>query len=467
MGKTSRQKAKRKKSPRRSASGELRGAGKEILTFGMVSLGCPKNLVDSEKIAANLIEDGFVLMQDADSADVVIINTCSFIAPAREESLSVISEFAALRRRGKLRALVVAGCMAQQEREHLLDVHPEVDAAVSFSAYGRMAEVVRSCVDGGERFFVGGISDRLSAETGRLILSGRYCAYLRIAEGCSNNCTFCTIPSIRGRFHSKPPDAVLEEARELVEFGIKELVLIAQDTTSYGSDLGTGVDLPRLIASISAVEGVGWIRVMYANPARVTDELISAIADTSAVVKYLDLPIQHISGPVLKRMGRRPGERATRKLIHRLHERIPGLALRTSLMAGFPGETREDFGKLLRFVREGHFQRLGAFTYSPEAGTGAARMRNPVPPKLAARRRQQLMLTQQEVTFAFARSLIGKRVETLVESGGEEFPFEGRSYTDAPEIDCRAYIRSRDLRPGQIAVLRVVDTAGYDLILDK
>lgn len=438
----------------------------EPATFGMVCLGCPKNLVDSEKIAAAMLGAGFILCHDEASADVVVVNTCSFIAPAREESTTVINEFAALRRRGTIRALVVAGCMAEQEREKLLVVHPEVDVAVSFSAYGRIAGIVRRFLDKGVRVFEGEREYELGAETGRLLLSGPCSAYLRVAEGCSNSCTFCTIPSIRGPLRSKPVAAAVEEAAELVESGAKELVLIAQDTTAYGSDLDDGADLAQLLVKLSELDGVGWLRLMYASPEKVTDGLIDVIAGTPGVLNYLDMPVQHISGRMLKKMGRRHGERKTRSLIRKLRERIPGLILRTSLITGFPGETQEDFEKLLDFVREGHFQRLGTFTYSKEKGTPASRMRKQVPPEVAARRYEELMLAQQDVTFDFARNLVGKRVEVLVESRQEDGVYVGRTYMDAPEVDCRAYILNSEAQPGQVLELEVVDTAGYDLIVD-
>jgi ribosomal protein S12 methylthiotransferase len=459
---------KRKKNRRKSLlSSALSEVRKSFITFGMVSLGCPKNQVDSEKIAANMLEAGFALCEDEASADVVVINTCSFIAPAREESHSAIREFAALRRKGEVKALVVAGCMAQQEGAKLLEQFEEIDAVVTFSAYPRIAGIVRRFLEEGVRVFEGEREYELGAETGRLILSGPYTAYVRIAEGCSNPCTFCTIPEIRGPFRSKAPEAVLEEAAELTEFGIRELVLIAQDTTAYGLDLGGDISIAGLLKSLDEVEGVGWIRLMYTNPAKVTDELIDTIAQTPSVVKYLDMPVQHVSDRILKKMGRRHSEKATRELVRKLHERIPGLALRTSLIVGFPGETEDDFRRLLEFVREGHFQRLGAFTYSKEKGTPAGRMRRAILAEVASRRYEELMLAQQEVAFEFARSLVGKRVETLVESEyeGGATAFEGRTCMDAPEIDCKALIRSLEVQPGQLVSLKVVDTRGYDLIL--
>lgn len=435
------------------------------ITFGMVSLGCPKNLVDSEKIAANLLEAGFALCEDETSADIVIINTCSFIAPARKESDSVIGDFAALRRTGKLRALVIAGCMVQQQGRALFERFPEIDAGVSFSAYGGIAGIVRSVLENRGRLLEGNWLPRLDAETGRLIMSGPFSAYLRIAEGCSNTCTFCTIPAIRGPFRSKPPGAVLEEARELIEFGMRELVLIAQDTTCYGADLGGRADIADLISSLSKLDGAGWIRLMYANPARINDALIRTIAESSAVVDYLDIPIQHVSDRILRKMGRGQSEKAIRNLVERLNHVIPDLVLRTSVMVGFPGETDEDFRRLLGFVKEGHFQRLGAFRYSREEGTPSAKMKGLPDEKAAAGRLDELMLAQQEVAFQFARGLVGTSVETLIEAETEPGRLEGRTYMDAPEIDCRAYIRSSQLRPGETAVLEVVDSNGYDLIL--
>jgi ribosomal protein S12 methylthiotransferase len=451
---------RKKKRKRQRKSGSPDG-----VTFGLVSLGCPKNLVDSEKIAARMLEAGFLLCEDEKTAEVVIVNTCCFIAPAREEALSVINEFADLKRRKGIEALVVAGCMAQQEGEKLLETHPGVDAAVSFSAYPRIAALVRRVLDRRERFFEGEREYELGPETGRLILSGPYTAYLRIAEGCSNACTFCTIPAIRGPLRSKLPEAVLEEARELAAFGIRELVVIAQDTTAYGSDLDENIEVAELLARLSEIEGLRWIRLMYASPERVTDKLTDVIANTPRVVKYLDLPVQHVSGSVVRRMGRRHGEEETRKLVRTLHERIPGLALRTSLIAGFPGETEEDFEKLLDFVGEGHFQRLGVFEYSREEGTPAAKMSQHLAPAVISERHERLMLAQREVAHSFARSLIGKRLEVLVEIQTEPESFEGRTYMDAPDIDCRALIETGDAQEGTVLEMEVVDTSGYDLIL--
>ncbi len=444
---------------------QRRSDSEDGVTFGLVSLGCPKNLVDSEKIAASMLEGDFLLCEDEKTAEVVIVNTCCFIEPARKEALSVINELAELKRHGGIRALIVAGCMAQQEGEKLLETLPEVDAAVTFSAYPRIAALARCVLEKKDRFFEGEREYELQAETGRLILSGPYTAYLRIAEGCSNKCTFCTIPKIRGPFRSKTPEAVLEEARELAEFGIKELVVIAQDTTAYGSDLDEGIDVAELLVRLSEVEGLRWIRLMYASPEKVTDKLIDVIAGTPRIVKYLDLPVQHISGPVLKRMGRRHSEEKTRGLVRRLHERIPGLALRTSLIAGFPGETEDDFRKLLDFVKEGYFQRLGAFEYSREEGTPAGKMSDQLPPGVITDRHESLMLAQREVAHSFARSMVGKQLEVLVERRTGQGRFEGRTYMDAPEIDCRALIELEDAPEDPVPEMEVVDTSGYDLIL--
>jgi ribosomal protein S12 methylthiotransferase len=451
---------------KKAGSGTGGKSGREsVITFGIVSLGCPKNLVDSENIAAGMLEGGFVLQADETQAEVIVVNTCSFIEAAREESASVIGELAARRKSGTLRALIVAGCMAQQEGANLLRKYPEIDLAVSFSSYPRIVGLVRRVLETGKKVFEGGNRYDLRAETGRLLLSGPYTAYLRIAEGCSNKCTFCTIPSIRGPFRSKPFGAVLEEAGELAGYGVKEIILIAQDTTLYGTDLRDGGSLPKLLSALDETGGFNWIRLMYANPARVTDELIDAIAGCPRVVKYLDLPIQHISGPVLKRMGRLQGEDETREVVRKLHDRIPGLVLRTSLIAGFPGETDEDFGKLLDFVNEGHFQRLGVFAYSREEHTPAGRMPGHLPEHVVAGRRDELMRAQQRVAFAFAESLVGSRLGVLVERAAGDGGFEGRTFMDAPDVDGKALIPDMPVRPGIITELEVIDTEGYDLIL--
>lgn len=429
------------------------------IRVSMVSLGCAKNLVDSEMILGRLTDDGIAITPQPQDADVIVVNTCGFIQSAKEESIQTILEMCEIKKRSRGRKRVlVAGCLSQRYGEELRKEVPEIDAIVGVGEYDDIGETIRSLARARRRTKVLRVGDptrACNAEVGRFRLTPRHYAYLRISEGCDNPCTFCAIPAIRGRFRSKPIAAIVEEAHELAAGGTKEIVLISQDTTSYGVDVDGRFELPRLLESLCAVEGVEWIRVLYVYPSFVTDPMIDAIAGLDKVLKYIDIPLQHISDTMLRRMGRRSNESKTRTLLEKLRARIPGLYLRTTFLVGFPGEDEKEFATLRDFVRDFRFERLGVFTYSQEEGTPAATFPDPVPRVAKERRAAEIMLLQQENAFRHNRSREGEVVRVIVDEvdGGEsdagkrEAPARmrgarARSYGEAPEIDPSILIRA-------------------------
>ncbi len=427
----------------------------------IVSLGCPKNLVDSEKLLAHLAEGGCIVGAPMDDADVVIINTCGFIAPAVAESREVIDEARRLKDAGKVRRIVVAGCLVNREGEGLLARTDGIDAIVGVND----RDSVLSAVLAGESF------SRISkspagclSDAGRFRLTPAHTAYLRIAEGCSRRCTFCTIPSIRGPFRSKRPAKVLAEARELLADGAVELNVIAQDTTNYGRDLGGKASLAGLLRKLDKLDGVEWIRLLYAYPRGFDDELIDAIASCEHVVPYVDMPLQHISDGVLKSMGRQVTRKQIERLLIKLRQKIEGLVLRTTFIAGFPGETRKQFEELHSFVRDFDFDAVGVFPYYPERGTPAAKLPHRPAKATAQRRLEKLMLTQQDIVFCANESSIGRRLSVLVdgqEAGGATI---GRHYGQAPDIDSLC-ILTEPAEPGQFVGATIVEADGYDLVV--
>ncbi|HDY65531.1 MAG TPA: 30S ribosomal protein S12 methylthiotransferase RimO, partial [Phycisphaerae bacterium] len=393
---------------------------KPVIHVALVSLGCPKNLVDSERILGELAEAGCVVGATMDEADVIVINTCGFLSAAREESLEVIAEAVEQKRVGRAGRVVVTGCLPSRDGEQLYEMTDGIDAVIGVND----RETVLQAVLQKER--VTRISKKplpfgrkSSGDTGRFRLTPRHTGYLRIAEGCSQKCSFCTIPAIRGPFRSKPPEMVLAEARELLADGAVELNVIAQDTTAYGSDFKTGraggSGVASLLRSLNELDGIEWIRLMYAYPRRFDDDLIAAIAESQHVVPYVDIPLQHISTPILRRMKRRVTREETETLLHKLRKRICGLTIRTSLIVGFPGETEDQFEELLRFVREFRFEALGVFEFSPEPGTAAAEMSRQVPAHLTAERAEAVMLAQQEIAFAANERLLGATLKVLID----------------------------------------------------
>ena len=432
------------------------------LHVALVSLGCPKNLVDSEKILAHLAEGGCVVGAPMAEADVIVVNTCGFISPAIEESLEVIAEAVAHKRAGRARRVVVAGCLVNREGEALLGRVEGIDAIVGVNDRD---EILAAVTAPGRVARVSQCPGTAGSDAGRFRLTPRHTAYLRIAEGCSRRCTFCTIPAIRGPFRSKPPDHVLAEARELIADGAVELNVIAQDTTGYGGDLSAEVTPASLLRSLAALEGVEWVRLMYAYPHRITDELIETLSECGRIVPYLDIPLQHVSEGVLKRMGRGGTRGRIERLLADLRRRIDGLVLRTTFIVGFPGETEADFRELLDFVEASRFDALGVFPFYPEAGTPAAHLDGRVGEGVAAERREAVMLAQQRIAFEANRRRIGSAIRVLVDGTDADGNCLGRYYGQAPDIDsiCRLV---QPAPAGTFVAGRVVGCEGYDLVVD-
>lgn len=452
-------------------------------TLAFVSLGCPKNLVDSERMLGKLAQDGYALTPDADGADVVVINTCGFIEPARQESLSVIREMLDLKRQGRVGAVVVAGCLAERKQDELLHEVPDVDHIVGVFGREEITQILgRTLAPHSLPLSPGGRGVRSEGEeqrslfrpapvkaqedTARLRITPRHYAYLKISEGCDRLCTFCAIPSMRGKHVTKPIEEVLREARELAADGVRELILVAQDTTYYGLDLYGQVRLAELLRELEHVAGIEWLRILYAYPIHFTDELIDTLAGSKKIVPYLDLPLQHINDRQLKRMQRRVNRAATEELLHRLRAAIPNLALRTTFIVGFPGETDAEFEELRDFVRQTRFERVGVFPYSYEPGTPATRLDGHLPEEVKTQRRDLIMEVQQEIAFAWAQAQVGKELEVLVDGPDPEVPGHhlARSYADAPDIDCCVRLKGKSLHPGDLVRARVTGADGYDLM---
>ena len=433
----------------------------------LVSLGCPKNLVDAEVMLGYLSRDEYEVTTDETQADIIVVNTCSFIKEAKQESIDTILDLADRKHDARCKLLIVTGCLPQRYQEELAKELPEVDIFIGTGDYPRIAEIIAEKRTTTEQLcYTGDPNFVYNDELPRLQSSPHYTAYLKIAEGCSNNCAYCVIPSLRGAMRSRPLATLLAEAKHLVENGVKELNLIAQDITAYGSDLADAPSLELLVTELAKMEGLKWIRLLYAYPDGVTDSLIQLIKNEPKVCKYLDLPIQHISDPILKRMKRRSGEEQIRTLIAKLRQEIPDIAIRTSLIVGFPGETVEDFKKLLQFVEETRFDRLGVFCYSREEGTPAAEMPEQVSERVKRERHKKLMRTQARVSFKHNRTLVDTEEEVLVEGYSEETELllKGRSSRQAPDVDGLVYITSGNANVGDIVRLRITDSSDYDLI---
>ena len=426
----------------------------------LVSLGCPKNLVDSEKIAAHLAEAGCLVGADADEADAIVINTCGFLAAAREESLEIIAEALAMKEAGPVKRVVVAGCLVNRDGDELFDVAAGIDAIVGINDRQAIAQAVL----GDEQFSRISAAGTVGDDRGRLRLTLPHTAYLRIAEGCSRHCTFCTIPAIRGPFRSKPMALVLAEARELIDSGAIELSLIAQDTAAYGQDLAGGEDLASLLRALNDLDGLSWIRLMYAYPTGFSDAAIAAMAECERVVPYVDMPLQHISDPVLKRMGRNVTRRQTEDLLAKLRRAVPDVAIRSTFIVGFPGETDEQFAELLEFVEQFEFAAAGVFEYSPEPGTPAAKLDGPVDEAVKADRAKRLMLTQQAIAFDANAAAVGQRIDVLVDGVDNDGLCVGRHPGQAPDIDSIC-ILAEPREPGRIVGGEVVDWDDYDLVV--
>jgi ribosomal protein S12 methylthiotransferase len=433
---------------------------------GFVSLGCVKNLVDSERMLAQIAESGAIISLDESVADTIVVNTCGFLGAARDEAMAVIAELAERKRRGKLKRIVVAGCLVQRDGEQIRERIPEVDVLVGVHNRADVARAVwQRPRDGAVDRYLGDYHPQPWSDQGRLRLTPRHYAYVRISEGCNQKCTFCTIPAIRGPLHSKSPDALVAECRELIADGARELVLIGQDTTSYGADIGYAPGLAGLLRRLDGeCTGVRWLRLMYVYPTVLTDEILAAIAECQRVVKYIDIPLQHISTRMLKLMGRRIARAQTEALLERIRTRIPDVAIRTTMIVGFPGETETEFEELLAFMRDFGFDAAGAFKYSHEPETPAARLPGPLDEAKKAERYERFMLTQQELALRAARRRVGRTLEVLVDERQADGA-AGRHAGQAPEVDALCLLPGAPRKPGEFIRAEVIDTQGYDLVV--
>ncbi len=443
--------------------------------YAFISLGCPKNTVDSERMLGKLAQDGYALQPDADGADVVVVNTCGFIEPARQESLAVIREMLALKAAGKVGAVVVAGCMAERQREVLLEQVPEVDQIVGVFGREEIAAVVDRATSPQrkqghlateQRSLFRPAPVRALEDTARLRITPRHYAYLKISEGCDRLCTYCAIPKMRGKHVTKPIEEIAREANELVADGVRELIIVAQDTTYYGMDLYGRTRLADLIRELDKVEGLEWVRTLYAYPEHISDEVLDTLAGASKVIPYLDMPLQHISDRVLKRMIRRVDRAATENLLRRLREKWPDLAIRTTFIVGFPGETDAEFAELRQFVEEFQFERLGVFPYSLEPGTPAEKLDGHLPESVKQERVAAIMETQQRVAFGWAAAQVGKEHPVIIDGPDPEFAhhMRGRTTADSPDIDCAVRVKGKNLQPGDFARVKITAADGYDLV---
>ena len=431
-----------------------------------VSLGCDKNLVDTENMLGILKDKGFEFTDDEKQADVIAVNTCCFIHDAKQESINTILEMAEHKKDAVCKALIVTGCLAHRYKDEITKEIPEVDALIGTSSYDKIAEVVLSVLEG-KGYSCVEDTDRLPVvKNHRIMTTGGYYEYLKIAEGCDKHCTYCIIPAVRGNFRSFEMEYLLEQARYLADNGTKELILVAQETTVYGTDIYGKKALPELLRKLCRIDGLEWIRILYCYPEEITDELIQVIKEEPKICKYLDMPIQHSSDNILKRMGRRTTRQELVDVITKLRNNIPDIALRTTLITGFPGETEEDIDDLLDFVDTMEFDRLGVFTYSPEEGTPAASMTDQIPENIKEERRNRIMELQQEVSLDKSADMVGRVIPVMVEGKiTDDDAYVGRSYKDAPNVDGYVFINTNtQLMSGQIVNVSITGSMEYDLI---
>ena len=431
-----------------------------------VSLGCDKNLVDSEVMLGLLAEKGYFFTDDEAEADVVVVNTCCFINDAKEESINTILDMAELKKSGQIKALLVTGCLAQRYKEEIQTEIPEVDAILGTTAILSIAQALEEVLSGKSKNHMETLDKAPAGGMRRVVTTGGYYAYLKIAEGCNKHCTYCIIPKVRGNYRSIPMEDLLKEAEELAEKGVKELILVAQETTLYGSDLYGKKTLPLLLKKLCKIEGIEWIRVLYCYPEEITEELIQVIKEEDKICNYLDIPVQSGSDAVLKRMGRRTNAAQIKQIIGTLREQIPDICIRTTLIAGFPGETDEDHENTLNFVNEMEFDRLGVFTYSEEEDTPAAEMPDQVEETIKEKRRNEIMELQLEIAFDAAGEMTGRKVKAMIEGRmEEENVYVARTYKDAPGIDGYLFINSKgQFLSGDFVEAVITASNEYDLI---
>lgn len=439
-----------------------------ITQIAFVSLGCDKNLVDSENMLGLLNQAGYHLTADESKADVLIVNTCCFIEDAKNESIEQILEVARYKEEGACKALIVTGCMAQRYKEEILNEMPEVDAVVGTTSYDKIVDVVTAVLnEKGVKVQNFDTIDREYIENmPRILTTAGYFAYLKIAEGCDNKCTYCIIPKLRGKYRSRPLEQIKKETEHLASQGVSELILVAQDTTRYGDDLEGDANLVTLLRTVSEVEGIEWIRILYCYPENITDELIAEIRDNPKVCNYLDIPIQHAADPVLKRMARKSTNAELIETMTKLRQNIPDIAIRTTLIVGFPGETEEDFEVLCDFVEKMRFDRLGVFTYSQEEDTAAAKLKDQIEEDVKRKRRDIIMQMQHQISKELNEEKIGRTLKVLVEGKlSEEEVYLGRTYMDAPEIDGQVFINFEgELISGDYVDVTITQASDYDLI---
>ncbi len=436
--------------------------------YAFVSLGCPKNLVDSERMLGMLQIDGYELVDDPKGADFAVVNTCGFIEEARQESFATIDEMLELKKQGDLRGVIVSGCLAERQKADLLIDRTEIDHLVGVFSREEITKVADRLIGGldEQRTIFQPAPTHPLPDTSRLRITPKHFAFLKISEGCDRLCTFCAIPKMRGKHATKPIEEVVAEARELAADGVRELVIVAQDTTYYGLDLYGETRLNELLQELDKVEGLDWIRLMYFYPMYVDDQLIDTIAKSKRIIPYLDMPLQHANDTMLRRMQRRVNRADTESLLTKLRERIPNLVMRTTFITGFPGETDEQFDELVDFIREQKFERLGVFTYSHEPDTPAAKLPDPVPEEVMQDRRNHLMAEQQKIAFAWNDAQIGRQLDVLIDSKvpDEETAWIGRSYTDAPDVDGVTYVTGEGLATGDLVQCEIVARSDYDLV---
>ncbi|WP_097004301.1 30S ribosomal protein S12 methylthiotransferase RimO [Lacrimispora amygdalina] len=432
-----------------------------------ISLGCDKNLVDTEMMLGLLNRDGYTFTDDEYEADVIVINTCCFIGDAKEESVNTILEMAQRKTDANCKALIVTGCLAQRYKQEIIDEIPEVDGILGTSTYDEISNVLKAALGGKEPVTCFHELDILpQTETDRILTTGGHYAFLKIAEGCDKHCTYCIIPTLRGNYRSVPMENLIKEAEKLAEKGVKELILVAQETTLYGVDLYGKKSLPELLKKLCRVSGIQWIRIQYCYPEEITDELIEVIREEEKICRYLDMPIQHASDHILKRMGRRTSKEQLKEIVNKLRREIPDIALRTTLISGFPGETEEDHEELMEFVDEMEFERLGVFAYSAEEDTPAAEFPDQVPQELKEERRDAIMELQQEISIDHSQSMVGKTLEVIIEGKvADENAYVARTYMDGPGVDGMIFVQTgEELMSGDFAKIRVTGAMEYDLI---
>lgn len=431
-----------------------------------ISLGCDKNLVDTEVMLGLLASRGHEMTDTEAEAEVIIINTCCFIHDAKEESIQNILEMAEYKKKGSLKALIVTGCLAQRYQQEILEEIPEVDAVLGTTAYDQILESLDTALAGNPEVRLADLQALPEVETKRLVTTGGHYAYLKIAEGCDKHCTYCIIPKIRGSFRSIPMERLVKEAEELAEQGVKELILVAQETTLYGKDIYGEKKLPELLRKLCRISGLRWIRILYCYPEEITDELIQVMKEEPKVCHYLDMPIQHANDRILKRMGRRTSKQELTEVVEKLRREIPDICLRTTLITGFPGETQDEHEELVDFVDQMEFDRLGVFTYSPEEDTPAAEMPDQIEEEVKQKRQAEIMELQQEIAFENAESMVGREVLVMIEGKvADENAYVGRTYRDAPGVDGMIFVETgEELLSGDFARVKITGALEYDLI---